>query len=570
MLCELLEGTPFDADANAAAEYARSKEDMKTALQERAFALNELMWLLCGAVFPEWANSDAAKLESDLATIVATVGIGAARAAYKDKFLVEARSRIKNVEEKIQDAKNKLEDVRYEIAVTAKACAVLDSGSVQLEKPIPDPNKEEKDWKNSDVFGRLQGQSVRIEVTVLHESLPPAIHAELDDLVRQAKIASGFKITLRSMLVDMDYAERVRALVELLHESHSASGGKDVEIDGVRFDWRGGAYHCGQETSPFESICFYSPDEFSGAGNLRDIIHPCSVRNVTPKYVLEDNPNPPGVITSADLPDAPTQVPVSTKVHQMLGGKRQQCEDGVINIVAFGNPLPMHDREVTNAICGSEVCVVPFWTDKNGVRHSGRATLTRISKAPFVPEANLANEDDRIQFIEPFRKMSAVWHIRLGWYAKNKVIPNPNASIPVPREVVEAFSDPPPPPSETTDNPLGCGTPLSVQAGNSDEEEDIVWAEVAENYVQVCGTVAEARSVLTELEQAGLSPDELREAVEQVWSEPSKKEDGVKFISPTKREMAMTFVIDCGGYEQAKACLDVYAEETLPPGQIVD
>src|SRR5262249_46318242 len=153
-----------------------------------------------------------------------------------------------------------------------------------------------KDWKNSDVFGKFQEQPVRIEVTVLHERLPPAIHIELDDLVRQTEIASGFRITLRSVLVDEGYAERVRALVELLHDNHVASGGKDVEIDGVRFERKKGAYHCPQETSPFESVCFYSADEFNGAETLREIIHTCSVRPVTSKHVLEDNPNPPGVV----------------------------------------------------------------------------------------------------------------------------------------------------------------------------------------------------------------------------------------------------------------------------------
>ncbi len=529
---------------------------MKAALQGRMFALNELMWLLCGAVVPEWANPEAVQLEDDLSTIVETVGMAAARTAYKEKFLVEAKS-------KIQDAKNKLEDVRYEIAVTAKACAVLDSGSIQLEKLIPDPKKDRKDWKNSDVFGTFQDQPVRIEVTVLHESLPPAIHAELDDLVRQAKVASGFQITLRSVLVDMDYAERVRALVELLHENHVASGGKDVEIDGVRFEWKGGAYRCPQETSPFESVCFFEADECVVAEKLRDIIHPCSVRPVTSKHVLEDHPNPPGVVTSADVPDAPTQVPVSTKVHQMVDGKRQQCEEGVINIVAFGTPVPMHDRDVINAVCGSEVCMVPFWTDRNGVRHSGKGVVRRDPKAPFVPTQYLATDDDRTECVEPFKNMSAVWHIRLGSYAKSKIIPNPNASIPIPRELVEALSDPlPAPESRATDEQADRSTsPNEERPESSEQEEYIVWAEVAENYVHVCGTLSKARSVLAQLEQVGRSLDELRSRVEPSGSESTDKDRNTEFISPTNEEMAMIFVVDCGGYEQAKACLKAYAEE---------
>lgn len=561
MLCDLLEGTPFQADASTATEFAESKEDMKAALEGRMFALNELMWLLCGAVIPEWANPEAATLENDLATIVRTVGIETARTAYREKFLVEAKSRIKNADDKSRDAKNKLDDILYELAVTARACTVLDAGSIQLEKPIPDPNKKVKDWKNSDVFGTFQGQPVRIEVTVLHESLPPAIHDELDDLVRQAEIASGFQITLRSVLVDEGYAERVRALVELLHENHVATGSDDVEIDGVRFEWKKGAYHCPQETSPFETICFYGAHEVAEAEALREIIHPCSVRPVTPTYILEDNPNPPRVITSADLPNAPTQVPVSTKIGQMLGGKLQQCEEGVVNIVAFGNPLPMHDREVVNAVCAAESVSVLVRTDKHGVRHSGKGVLRRATKAPFVPERYHANED-RIQFTDPFRKMSAVWHIRLGGHAKSQIISNPNASHPIPRELAQAWSDPTPPPaSKATPEQVDPGKPADSERVEYNEQvDDIVWADVAQNYVDVCGSLSEARSVLTQLEQAGLSLDELRKKVEQVWSEPPKEEK-TKFMSPTNEEVAITFVVDCGGYEQASACLDAYAEE---------
>jgi len=73
--------------------------------------------------------------------------------------------------------------------------------------------------------------------------------------------------------------------------------------------------------------------------------------------------------------------------------------------------------------------MVPFWTDKNGVRHAGKGTLRRDAKAPFVPAHFVENEDDLAQFVEPFRRLSAVWHIRIGFNAKSIVIPNPNASI---------------------------------------------------------------------------------------------------------------------------------------------
>jgi hypothetical protein len=247
----------------------------------------------------------------------------------------------------------------------------------------------------------------------------------------------------------------------------------------------------------------------------------------------------------------------------MLGGKLQQCEDGVINIVAFGNPLPMHDRELENALCGSTYVCVPFWIDRHGQRHSGMGVLQRGSKAPFVPEQHLG-DDDRIQFTNPFKKMSAVWQIRLGGYAKNQVIPNPNALLPIPKELVEVLSDRAPSlTSNSTDEQFGLGKPVSDKQAsvNGYQEEDIVWNEVARNYVEVCGTLTEARSVLGQLEQSGMSIDELRAIVESIWSNPTKEEKAMKFIAPTKMEMAMTFVVDCGGNEQAKACLDQFERD---------
>jgi hypothetical protein len=551
-LSQLLAGSVFDSDADLAIELGRSpkgSDDLREALEAGLFKLSELMWLLCGAVDPEFADSSGSDLENNLASIVTVVGLEVARSSYRGKLLVNKR--------------DTLEDVRYEIAVTARACSVLDAGSIELEKPIPDDRKERRHWKNSDIFGTYQNQPVRIEVTVLHENLPPAIHMELDDLVRQAEIASGFRITLRSVIVDKGYAERVRALIELLHECHVASRGKTEEIDGVHFEWVKGAYKCRQE-SPFESICFYGAEEFSGAEKLRELIHPCSVRSVTPKYILEDNPNPPGVITFADLPDAPTQVPVSTKIHQMLNGKLQQCEEGVINIVAFGNPLPMHDREVVSAVSGPEVVLVPLAKDRSGAQFSGKGLLRRNAKAPFAPAEYLASDEDRATFVEPFKRMSAVWHIRLGGYAKSGVIPNPNALLPAPRHLIAALSDPVPLVVTGT-----TGSTLSQDSSESEsqpepteiEDAEIIWTEMAGNYVLAFDSLEEANAELTNVTSAGHSFDELQRKVEQLWSEPTSRDKETKFISLTNEELAMTFVVDCGGYEQAKACLEAYFGE---------
>jgi len=541
-LCSILAGSALDADMTAAVSFAQGgEESLRDALEAGLFTLNELMWLLAGSLVPNLSDPAGQALESGLAAVVAAVGPDVARRTYRDKLLV--------------NNKNTLEDTRYEVAVTARACAVLDQGTIQLEKPIPDARKRERDWKNTDVYGTYQGQPVRIEVTVLHESLPPAIHEELDRLVASADVSSGFQVTLRHTLTDKGYAERMRALLELLHESHVESKGKDVEIDGIRFEWRKGSYQCSQATSPFQSIVFHSADDFEGAAAIRDIVHPCSVRNVTPKFILEDDPNPPGVITSADLPDAPTNVPVSTKIHQMLAGKLQQCEQGVVNIIAFGNPLPMHDREVASAVLGAEVVTVPFTTDAKGVRQMGQACLQRNPKAPFAPAQCLASEDDRIEFVDPFRRMSAVWHIRVGWYARSNCIPNPNASRSAPQELLAALSDPP-----TPARPEGGQSvpeePSAVSAAEEDVEE-IVWPEMAKELIGVCGSVEEAKRVLEGLEASGLSLEEMRSRM----ADDAEKQGEAKFVSSSNEEVGMQFVIDCGGFVQAKACLEAALED---------
>lgn len=110
----------------------------------------------------------------------------------------------------------------------------------------------------------------------------------------------------------------------------------------------------------------------------------------------------------------------------MLAGKLQQCEPGITNIIAFGNPLPMHDREVHNALLGGEYVA----------NTEGNAALDRSPKAPFVPAQYLFSEEDRREFVDPFRKMSAVWHLRLRDHPKSESIPNPNAIVSVPAELL--------------------------------------------------------------------------------------------------------------------------------------
>lgn len=425
ILCALLAGSVFEEDCKTAC--GMTSAEFTAALEESRFHLNNLIDLLGGALIPEWRDVKAEELERNCKCIVETLGLAKARAVYRDKLLVAGS--------------NALEDVIYEIAVTARACAVLDAGSVDLERPIPDDTKNPEHLKNSDIYGTFQKQPVRIEVTVLHEKPPESVDLDLVEIVKSAKIDAGFRIQMRSAVKDKDSAERVRVLVELLFEHYAEAGGTDVEIDNVRFKWHRAEY-LGSPESPIETIRFFRDGDLRGTRETRDISHPVAMRLVTPLYLKEDFPNPRGVVDVTDLPDFPKQAPVSTKVRQMLDGKLEQCESGIINIVAFGNPKPMHDGEVVAALKGAVLLSVPFEETQEGFRRLGEGRVSRAPKAPFNPADKLASDDDRATFIMPFQKLSAVWHIRLGNYAKSEMIMNPNALVNVPEGLSAGLTQP--------------------------------------------------------------------------------------------------------------------------------
>ena len=322
-VCAMLDDKAFEEDTNRAD--ALTRDEFKAALKGETFSKSSLIKLLCGAVVPEWRQAEGENLENDLKAIVAHLGIEEARRAFRGKLLVPDRKT--------------LEDTRYEIFATARACVALDAGSVKLEHPIPDSTKDQKNLKNSDIYGTYQGQPVRIEVTVTH-----------------------------------------------------ADQSEPVDADTIQ-------------------------------------IHRCSVRPTAPKFMKEDYPNPEGVRDVFDVVDPPD--PLSKKMRDMIQKKLLQCEPGVINIVAFGNPGPQNENDLVDALFGAPYVDQPFEVDEHGNRRLvGEAEMRRAPRAPFQA-ANLCSGADREAFIEPFRLLSGVWHIRLGSLPMSKVISNPNASVPI-------------------------------------------------------------------------------------------------------------------------------------------
>ncbi len=531
-LCSLLSNSAFEKDVEFALELASSntlEQDLRILLEEKAFDLNDLMWgVLCTALL-QHNDPGTVALESNLTAIVAAVGIDEARKAYRNKLLV--------------NCEDTLEDARYEIAVTAQLCRILDAGSIRLEYPIPGSKN------NSDVFGTLDGESIRIEVTVLHECLPPAADLDLDDVVRAATMDSGFIVNLNRVLANQDHAERVRSIIELLHESHMKAEGEYQEIDRLPFEWRGGAYHCERRESPIKTIQFDLPVE------TRQIIHPVFTRSTTPPHIKKDFEQPAGVTSLFDVPrnpDTHNDNPLSTKVRQMLDAKRRQCEDGVVNIVALCNPLPFHDRKVASAVYGVPMVIVPYDEDETGMRHFKETLVRRNHKAPFSPD-NVMSDDEREEFLEPFRKLSGVWLFRLGIYARSQLLPNFNAARTIPDKLVDFLSVK----EIATPAPLEPSECTVELAGLSNANDGV--PAMADDYVTVCRSYEQARNALAELRRTGVPFSELESRLDQL--KRTSDTQGQAFCEPIEEEWAISFVLECGGFPQADACLSSWAME---------
>ena len=139
------------------------------------------------------------------------------------------------------------------------------------------------------------------------------------------------------------------ALLESLHQHHMATGGADFRIDEISFTSRNSSYD--STRGPFKRVVFHPADDKYGGGKIRSVSHTVSVRRISPRYLKEGYLNPPGAFDVLDFVKAAD--PVSTKIRNMLLGKLAQCEPRVINLVAFGNPRPQNESDLSDALFGS-------------------------------------------------------------------------------------------------------------------------------------------------------------------------------------------------------------------------
>ena len=89
----------------------------------------------------------------------------------------------------------------------------------------------------------------------------------------------------------------------------------------------------------------------------------------------------------------------------------------------------------------------------------------------------------------------------------------------------------------------------------------------------LAGGIEEARRLLSDLRFRGMSL-EVESYLNEAW--PIRAGKTMSFVSPTNEQVAMQFVLDCGGYEQATARLEDLGCEahrqpiTLPLGSPYD
>jgi len=78
--------------------------------------------------------------------------------------------------------------------------------------------------------------------------------------------------------------------------------------------------------------------------------------------------------------------------------------------------------------------------------------------------------------------------------------------------------------------------------------------DIALNFVVIAGGVEEARKFLADLQSRNLSLDTIEAYLNETW--PVDADKALKFTGPTNEQVAMNFVLECSGHEEASACLE--------------
>lgn len=84
--------------------------------------------------------------------------------------------------------------------------------------------------------------------------------------------------------------------------------------------------------------------------------------------------------------------------------------------------------------------------------------------------------------------------------------------------------------------------------------EDKSWDDLALDFVVIVGSVEEARTLLSDLKSTEMSLEEIQKHLDRTW--PVTADKALKFTGPTNEQVAMNFILDCGGWDEATSCLE--------------
>ena len=407
-IARVLCGTAFDDDLNKAHVIVTSEmtsQNQKSAIRNSSiFQCGKLSSSLAYYTYFGGGSLLVRELEACLQILVDSLGLNTVRKVFQNKLLI--------------DNESAFEDAVYEIVIAAKAWQFLDTGTLELERSLP------QSTKNSDVFGEFRGEPIRIETTVLHEAPPIRIDCSWMDLVRSADISSGFRLNFRKALSSAVLAAQVKADIEALFRGHVPGQEVDVQIRDVTFQWDRGVYRSLSTDAMIEMI------QFDLSRDVLHIANPCRTQRVTPSYLTEDYPNPPGVISL--MPDGENHKDntLSNKVLQIVERKLSQCEDGIVNVLALGNPSPSNVQEIEDALKGPIMAIVSATGEQ----------CCRLPKGPFCPKDKMTAGDYE-QFAEGFEKLSAVLLFGFTSKIESRLFLNPNARKPLSEELISEISD---------------------------------------------------------------------------------------------------------------------------------
>jgi len=335
-LFEVINCTSFQRDLNAflqSADLQNVKITFEQLKKTRNIKAKRLLGSLLGGICDLLFTYDVHDLERDLRELTLRFDIPTLRQAFSDKLLDD-----------------RYDNTLTEIAAATVVCEVFDNGSVHFEERLPGS------WKNPDMTGTWAGHKAVAEVTCVNIEYPPRTPADLEDEIKTASFSAGFNVWLRSPIIFIERAKRIRVLLEKLFTSR---GGLEnvITVDGFPFEREDhDSFRCDDAACLVQYVEFYL--DLSESRSVQQGVFSVSMMSERDRSYLEERyPTPKQVIPiqfgNGEDAFAHRRNTFFLAIRDMITGKLSQCSPQAINVIILGVANPMFDLDVQNALYGS-------------------------------------------------------------------------------------------------------------------------------------------------------------------------------------------------------------------------